>query len=266
MQPTYTKLFSSITDSTIWCESADTRVVWITMLAMCDRFGRVAASIPGLAKRSQVTLKNTEIALELFLSPDKYSRTKDHEGRRIEEIPGGWRLLNHSMYRDLRDEEDRKAYKREWIANKRAQDKVVDCVVDNVDKSRPQSTHTDTDTDTDIQTTSAAPSDPKTELWRLAKQLLGEKCGSLIGKKIKECGEKKVFAALGETAGVNPAEPREYFCGLLKNGGNGTLTWGRLQAMSSPEIMALAEKYNLPTYGKENSELFPKLIEAYNHA
>jgi len=120
----------------------------------------------------------------------------------------------------------------------------------------------DTDTEADIQTTSA--SDPKTALWRLAKTLLGEKCGSLVGKQIKLCGEKKVFQALGETAGKNPAEPREYFLGLLKNSGNGTLTFGRLKAMSSPEVLALAEKFGVPTYGKENTELFPKLIEAHN--
>lgn len=45
----YTKLFSSIIDSTIWRESKETKIVWITMLAKADRYGVVEASLPGLA-------------------------------------------------------------------------------------------------------------------------------------------------------------------------------------------------------------------------
>jgi len=149
MSITFTKLFSSITESTIWCEDSDIRVVWITMLAMSDKNGRIWASIPGLAKRAAVSIEQTESALNKFLSPDPYSRTKEHEGRRIEVIDGGWRLLNHAKYRAIRDEEERKAYKREWIKNKREEEKQKG--VDNVDPGRPPYTHTDTDTDTKDQ-------------------------------------------------------------------------------------------------------------------
>ena len=114
MSVTFTKLFSSITESTVWCEPAHTRLVWITMLAMADKKGRVWASIPGLANRARVPLEDVEKALETFLAPDRYSRTPDHEGRRIEPISGGWRLLNHAHYKAIRDEEDRREYKREW--------------------------------------------------------------------------------------------------------------------------------------------------------
>lgn len=144
MSVTFTKLFSSITESTIWCEDSDIRIVWITMLAMCDRHGRVWASLPGLANRAQVSLEMAEKAIDKFLSPDKYSRTPEYDGRRIEPIDGGWRLLNHEKYRAIRDEEERKEYKRKWIKEKREKEKAVD----NVDQSRPQYTHTDTYTDT----------------------------------------------------------------------------------------------------------------------
>jgi len=145
MSHTFTKLFSSITASTIWCEDSDIRVVWITMLAMCDKNGNVYASIPGLAKYASVPIENAEKALKKFMSPDPYSRTKDHEGRRIEEIEGGWRLLNHGKYRAIRNEEERRAYKTEKQREYRNKNKNVD----NVDRSGPQKTHTDTDTDTD---------------------------------------------------------------------------------------------------------------------
>lgn len=118
----FTKLFSSITDSSIWSEDSDTRVVWVTMLAMADQFGRVHAAIPGLAKRAMVSVQKTEEAIQKFLLPDPYSRTKDHEGRRIEVIGGGWRLLNHEMYRNLRSEDDRKEQNR--LAQQRRREKL----------------------------------------------------------------------------------------------------------------------------------------------
>ena len=71
------------------------------MLAMADSKGRVWASIPGLANRARVTVQQVENALITFKSPDHYSRTPDNEGRRVEDIDGGWRLLNHEKYRGI---------------------------------------------------------------------------------------------------------------------------------------------------------------------
>lgn len=124
MSVTFTKLFSSITESTVWCEPDRTRLVWITMLAMADRHGRVWASIPGLANRARVPTEDCRTALETFLAPDADSRTEDHEGRRIEPIDGGWKLLNHQKYRDIRDEESVKENKRKYMQNRRAKEKA----------------------------------------------------------------------------------------------------------------------------------------------
>lgn len=137
MSVTFTKLFSSITESTIWCEPANTRLVWITMLAMADRGGRVWASIPGLANRARVPLEDCEKAITTFLSPDRYSRTPDFEGRRIEPIDGGWRLLNHAKYRAIRDEESVKESKRRYINERRARERAD---VDSVRQSSTPST------------------------------------------------------------------------------------------------------------------------------
>jgi len=117
MSVTFTKLFSSITESTVWCEPDRTRLVWITMLAMADKHGRIWGSIPGLANRARVPVDDARIAITTFLSPDPDSRTPDHDGKRIEPIDGGWRLLNYKKYRGVRDEEERRTYK----ANKEAE-------------------------------------------------------------------------------------------------------------------------------------------------
>lgn len=125
MSVTFTKLFSSITASTIWAARDQTRIVWITMLAMADQHGRVWASIPGLANIARVSIPDTEVALAELMGPDKYSRTKENEGRRLEEIDGGWRLLNHAKYRAIRDEESIKESKRRYINSRREAEKLV---------------------------------------------------------------------------------------------------------------------------------------------
>lgn len=123
MSYTFTKLFSSITSSTVWMEPSGTRLVWIAMLANCDRKGRVFASLPGLAHLSRVTMEEAELAIQTFLAPDPHSRTADHEGRRIEPIDGGWQLLNHAKYREIRDEETIRESKRAHMQRKRAEQK-----------------------------------------------------------------------------------------------------------------------------------------------
>lgn len=104
MAENFTKLFSSITASTVWLEDSDTRIVWVTMLAMADQDGYVGASIPGLASIARVPVEKVLAALEKFKAPDSYSRSKEHEGRRIEEVDRGWVLLNHRTFREHRNE------------------------------------------------------------------------------------------------------------------------------------------------------------------
>lgn len=141
----YTKLFSTLTTSTIWSEPLATRVVWITMLAMANKEGEVLASVPGLARVANVTLAEAEAALATFFAPDPYSRTPDHGGRRIEAIDGGWRLLNHAKYRAKMSAEDRREYKREWMARDRAGKKeatvVHGCPQESTDATNGQSGH-----------------------------------------------------------------------------------------------------------------------------
>lgn len=150
----YTKLFSSILVSSIWTESNETRLLWITMLAMADKEGLVSASVPGLAKMAGIPLEATRTGLETLLSADPDSRTKDHDGRRIQAVEGGWVLLNHGKYRRLLSAEERKEYNRKKQAEYRMSNKSVQpCtnVNDNVlnvhsTEDREQKTEADPDT------------------------------------------------------------------------------------------------------------------------
>jgi hypothetical protein len=102
----YSKLFSSIITSTIWCEDNATRIVWIAMLATCDAYGKVEGSIPGFASLARVSVDEMRFAIGRLSSPDPESRTPDNEGRRISSIPGGWQILNYSNYRERLQEKD----------------------------------------------------------------------------------------------------------------------------------------------------------------
>jgi hypothetical protein len=73
---------------------------------MRDKGGVVEASVPGLAKLSGVSIEEAEVALTKFLSPDPYSSSPEHEGRRIERVDGGWRILNHYKYQEKMSQDD----------------------------------------------------------------------------------------------------------------------------------------------------------------
>lgn len=99
----WTKLFKSITRSSMWHNEHTTRIVWVTMLALCDLNGFVAGTVLQLADESKVTEEEAEKALQVFLNPDPNSGTAAFDGRRIEEMvledgTKGWILLNHAKY------------------------------------------------------------------------------------------------------------------------------------------------------------------------
>ena len=121
----YTKLFSRILDSTIWREDSDTKVLWITMLAMADQDGVVHATIPGLADRARVSIEKCEDALARFQEPDKYSWSKEEAGRRVRVVEGGWFLINHAKYRALMGYEEQKEKTRLRVARHRALTKAA---------------------------------------------------------------------------------------------------------------------------------------------
>jgi len=91
------------------------------MLAIADAQGMVSASLPGLASVANVELPDAIKAIKTLQDPDEYSRTKDHDGRRINPVDGGWHILNYEKYRKMLNAEERREYQAKWAANKRRQ-------------------------------------------------------------------------------------------------------------------------------------------------
>jgi hypothetical protein len=119
----WTPLWSTIIDSSVWGESKDVKILWITMLAKKDREGIVWGALPGLARAAVLEIKDCEAALKILTSPDPRSTTKAFEGRRVEKVDGGWKVLNHDLYRTAISKEYRLHYQaqkqKEYRARKR---------------------------------------------------------------------------------------------------------------------------------------------------
>lgn len=142
----YNKLFGKILDSSIWLEDPYTRIVWITLLAAMDQDGYAHFSaIANLAIRAQVPLDKAEEAIKKLTSPDAESGDPDHEGRRIERVPGGFIILNATKYRDLATRIIQREQTRERVARHRAKKDVTKC-----NESVTQS-YTEANTDTEVK-------------------------------------------------------------------------------------------------------------------
>lgn len=119
----WTKLFSSIVTSSVWCEDDKTFRAWIALLALSDKEGIVEGSLPGLASLCRLTVPEMSAALKKLAAPDPHSRSPEYEGRRIEQIEGGWKVLNYEKYRQkgMAGEGSRAPYYRQYRARKRAE-------------------------------------------------------------------------------------------------------------------------------------------------
>lgn len=122
----WTKLFGSIVTSSIWCEDDVVLRVWIAMLVTCNAEGVIEGAVPGFASLCRVSLEDMQRVLGILSSPDPYSRTEEHEGRRIEKVPGGWRILNYKKFRDKgQDKEGSGAQKQKAYRDRKLQSKVT---------------------------------------------------------------------------------------------------------------------------------------------
>lgn len=93
-------LWGKILQSSIWVkESKETRLVWITLLAMKDFEGKILSSVIGLADRAKVSPDECRAALAVLLAPDPDDTSGVENGVRIREIAGGWQVVNHDLYR-----------------------------------------------------------------------------------------------------------------------------------------------------------------------
>lgn len=195
----YTKLFSTIIGSTIWREPDHVRLVWITMLATANQYGEVECSVPGLADFARVSREQCDHALRVLSSPDEDSRTKTDQGRRIEAIDGGWRILNHAKYRQKMSADDRREYKRLKMREYRARGNRVDTRRQKL----PVSTQAEAEADTDTDTKHVHASREAFErFWACYPRKTGKRAAWLVWQRLKPSAEtvSLIFRAIAEQA------------------------------------------------------------------
>lgn len=99
----YVKIMKTILQSSLWAEPPDVCKLWITILASTDSNGFMPIRAPGLATLSSIPLTRVREILTLLESPDPDSRTDTLEGRRLQQCPGGYIVINYMMYRLMSD-------------------------------------------------------------------------------------------------------------------------------------------------------------------
>jgi hypothetical protein len=131
----FTKVYGDrLLNSSIWLESMEVRLLWLTVLAKADENGFVnTPSAKVLAHVANMPLEAVRVALEVLEAPDPDSRTPDNDGRRLERVQGGWVVLNHRTYRDIRTtkqladaERQQRARDRERDASRGSRDESPD--------------------------------------------------------------------------------------------------------------------------------------------
>ena len=117
----YTKLYKSIFDGSLYGQF-EPITTFMAMLALANQHGEVDASPARIAGSLGCELDFVLRGIKSLEAPDPHSRTPDQDGRRIvrltnedgKERPFGWLIVNYAKYRAIRNEEERRAYKREW--------------------------------------------------------------------------------------------------------------------------------------------------------
>lgn len=109
---TWTPLFSKIVDSSIWSEPDHVVKVFLTMLAKKDFDFIVRGSAYNISCWAKKTEAETIDALKVLCSADtKRLEPQPFDGRRLEKVEGGYRILNGQYYHDLMRSANRRDYK-----------------------------------------------------------------------------------------------------------------------------------------------------------
>lgn len=200
----YSKLHSSLVNSSLWTEPDAVRLLFITLLAMCDRDGVVYGSRLGLSRIAHISVDEIEEAWETLLDADPESsdrmRAPENEGRRIEEVSGGFRLLNFEYYRGLRNDDERREQNREAQARFKAKVSQSKPRKSKVIHDKPQKAHAEAESDTEAEKT-PPPIAPPASPGERAPKISAESIYSAYPKKTgKQEALKHIASAMKTTS------------------------------------------------------------------
>jgi len=153
----YGKIFDSIYDGTL-AEDWRALITFQQFIVLCDADGMVDMTPQSMSRRTGIPIEHIIAGIEVLEKNDKYSRTPDEDGKRIELIDShrawGWHIINHEKYKNIRDADTIRAQTRERVRRHREKKRSV--TLGN-DSKRHIDKETETETDT-IKNTMSSPS------------------------------------------------------------------------------------------------------------
>lgn len=123
----YGKVFRQIYKGTLASKGPwQALVTFQQFIVLADREGIVDMTAEAISRETTVPLDIILMGITALEEPDLKSRSPDEEGRRIVRLSDtrdwGWMITNYKYYRDLRNEEARKEYHRQyWHKRKKPQ-------------------------------------------------------------------------------------------------------------------------------------------------
>lgn len=154
----YVKMFTQIFDSSI-ADDYQVRHVFEDICKLADVDGVVDMTPEAIASRTRVPLKIVNTSLAKLAAPDPRSRSPEEEGRRIVLIDShrdwGWRIVNYEHYRQLRDDDARRSYFRDYMRQYRAKKKADGVInskqmLNDVNHGKPPSTHAEAESEAEV--------------------------------------------------------------------------------------------------------------------
>ncbi len=141
----FVKLDCGIIHSSLWAESSDTKICWITLLLLADQNGFVRAAPSAIAREAGIPAEVARKAISLFCSPDNESRSPENQGKRIERVEGGFHVLNYEKYRerDYTNAERQKRWRESQKSNVTSVTEALPVTPRNISRSRVQKQSTE---------------------------------------------------------------------------------------------------------------------------
>lgn len=144
----------------------EVRYTFIMLLAIADPTGRVVGTDVAIARRLNMPLDSFVNSVKQLGEPDPDSNSKEEEGRRV--IPSdserGYQLVNYIKYRNLKDEEEKREYMREYMRKRREDEalrKTCKTVLNDVKNVTQAEAEAEAEEDKNTSTPQTPPAKPK---------------------------------------------------------------------------------------------------------
>lgn len=101
----FTKLEDDVLDGSIVAHGIEVFGIWCAILSRTKpvegaTYGLCTLTIPACASLFRLPVERVRAAYKILASPDQDSRSKEFDGRRIQETEGGWKVLNYGKRRE----------------------------------------------------------------------------------------------------------------------------------------------------------------------